>query len=335
MGDKRWTKAYKAEIRDSRVGSTITLSRALARLQVQPAVLVNGSAIGYYGSRGDERLTEDSAPGQGFLAEVVQDWEAATAPASQAGIRVVHARTGLVVSDSGGAFGRLLPIFGYGLGGRVGSGSQYWSFISLRDEVRALERCLTDATLAGPVNLVAPHAITNREATAAIAQEVRRPAFLPVPALALKAVLGEFADDILASQNVVPQRLADAGFTWQDPTIGVPWPRPGSDPEVRAMTPAQPRTRTPPSIGIPSTAATSSQTALPGRLCRGFACAQATRRAGRVGDVSHCQGDPTTPGMVRGRSPDSGAGKGRGRATAAAGELLVGDRWGRAMSVLS
>lgn len=220
VGDKRWTKAYKAEIRDSRVGSTITLSRALARLQVQPAVLVNGSAIGYYGSRGDERLTEDSAPGQGFLAEVVQDWEAATAPASQAGIRVVHARTGLVVSDSGGAFGRLLPIFKYGLGGRVGSGSQYWSFISLRDEVRALERCLADATLAGPLNLVAPHAITNREATAAIAQEVRRPAFLPVPALALKAVLGEFADDILASQNVVPQRLADAGFTWQDPTIG-------------------------------------------------------------------------------------------------------------------
>ena len=138
VGDKRWTKAYKAEIRDSRVGSTITLSRALARLQVQPAVLVNGSAIGYYGSRGDERLTEDSAPGQGFLAEVVQDWEAATAPASQAGIRVVHARTGLVVSDSGGAFGRLLPIFKYGLGGRVGSGSQYWSFISLRDELGIL-----------------------------------------------------------------------------------------------------------------------------------------------------------------------------------------------------
>lgn len=219
VGDKRWTKAYKAEIRDSRVFSTITLARALARLEVAPSVLVNGSAIGFYGSRGDELLTEDSAPGEGFLAEVVQDWEAATAPASQAGIRVVHARTGLVVSDAGGAFGRLLPIFKYGLGGRVGSGSQYWSFISLRDEVRALEHCLTDATLAGPVNLVAPQAVTNREVTAAIAQEVRRPAFLPVPALALKAVLGEFADDILASQNVVPRSLGAAGFTWLDPTI--------------------------------------------------------------------------------------------------------------------
>jgi uncharacterized protein (TIGR01777 family) len=219
VGDKRWTKSYKTEIRDSRVFSTITLARALGRLHEPTAVLVNGSAIGYYGSRGDELLTEDSAPGDGFLAEVVQDWEAATAPASQAGIRVVHARTGLVVSDGGGAFGRLLPIFKYGLGGRVGSGSQFWSFISLRDEVSALERCITDESLAGPVNLVAPHAVTNREVTGAIAHEVRRPAFLPVPALALKAVLGEFADDILASQNVVPQRLAATGFTWQDPTI--------------------------------------------------------------------------------------------------------------------
>lgn len=219
VGDKRWTKAYKAEIRDSRVFSTITLARALTRLDEAPQVLVNGSAIGYYGSRGDELLPESATPGEGFLAEVVQDWEAATAPASEAGIRVVHARTGLVVSESGGAFGRLLPIFKYGLGGRVGSGSQYWSFISLRDEVRALEFCLADASLTGAVNLVAPQAVTNREVTSAIAHQVRRPAFLPVPALALKAALGEFADDILASQNVVPERLTEAGFEWQDPTI--------------------------------------------------------------------------------------------------------------------
>lgn len=219
VGDKRWTKAYKAEIRDSRVHGTITLSRALARLEKKPAVLVNGSAIGYYGNSGVAPVTEDSPPGTGFLADVVVDWEAATSPAEDAGIRVVHARTGLVVSAKGGAFGRLLPIFKYGLGGRVGSGSQFWSFISLRDEVRALEFCLEQEALAGAVNLVAPHALTNKDVTQAIADSVHRPAFLPVPAIALKAALGEFAEDILASQNVVPVRLNEAGFTWLDPTI--------------------------------------------------------------------------------------------------------------------
>lgn len=219
VGDKRWTKSYKKEIRESRVHGTVTLSRALARLKSRPAVLVNGSAIGYYGDCGPEPLTERSPAGSGFLAEVVVDWEAATKPAEEAGIRVVHARTGLVVSPDGGAFGRLISIFKYGVGGRVGSGDQYWSFISLRDEVRALEYCLHNASLAGAVNLVAPHAVTNREVTKAIAQLVRRPAFLPVPALALKAALGEFAEDILSSQNVVPQVLQESGFTWLDPTV--------------------------------------------------------------------------------------------------------------------
>ena len=219
VGDKRWTRAYKKEIRDSRVLGTITLARAMARLEKKPAVLVNGSAIGYYGDAGPQPVDEDSPAGEGFLADVVVEWESATSPASDAGIRVVHARTGLVVSADGGAFGRLMPIFRYGLGGRVGSGEQYWSFISLRDEVRALEFCLENGSLHDAVNLVAPHAITNKDVTKALSASLHRPAFLPVPALALKAALGEFADDILASQNVVPRRLTEAGFTWVDPSI--------------------------------------------------------------------------------------------------------------------
>lgn len=218
VGDKRWTKAYKREIRDSRVLGTITLARAIARSAQPPKVLINGSAIGYYGNSGPEPVTESSPPGEGFLADVVVDWEKATSPASDAGVRVAMIRTGLVVSAEGGAFGRLLPIFKYGLGGRVGSGEQFWSFISLRDEVRAIEFLLNNE-LSGPINLVAPHAVTNRDVTRALAKSVHRPAFLPVPALALKAVLGEFADDILASQNVVPAVLNEAGFEWLDPTI--------------------------------------------------------------------------------------------------------------------
>ena len=219
VGDKRWTKAYKKEIRDSRVLTTETLSRVMAAMSTKPKALINGSAIGYYGDAGPAPVTETSPPGEGFLADVVVEWEAATEPASAAGIRVVHARTGLVVSSKGGAFGRLIAIFKYGVGGRVGSGNQYWSFISLRDEVRALQFCAAHDSLTGPVNLVAPEAVTNREVTKAIAGLLRRPAFLPVPALALKAALGEFASDILASQNVVPAKLEQAGFTWLDPTI--------------------------------------------------------------------------------------------------------------------
>jgi len=218
VGDRRWTKAYKREIRDSRVLGTITLARAMSQATKPPKVLINGSAIGFYGNSGAQPVDESSPAGSGFLAEVVVDWEQATSPAAEAGIRVVNIRTGLVVSAQGGAFGRLMPIFKYGLGGRVGSGDQFWSFISLRDEVRAIEFCL-ESDISGPVNLVAPQAVTNRDVTRALAASVHRPAFLPVPALALKAVLGEFADDILASQNVVPTRLQDAGFTWLDPTI--------------------------------------------------------------------------------------------------------------------
>lgn len=219
VGGKRWTKAYKAEIRDSRVLGTRTLAQAMVKANDGPKVLLNGSAIGYYGNAGAAPVTETSSPGTGFLADVVVAWEAATQPASQAGIRVVNLRTGLVVSPDGGAFGRLLPIFKYGLGGRVGSGNQYWSFISLRDEVAAILACLDQDSYSGPVNLVAPRAVTNADVTKALAAALRRPAFLPVPSLALKAALGEFAEDILASQNVVPTVLEQHGFHWQDPSI--------------------------------------------------------------------------------------------------------------------
>ena len=218
VGDHRWTDQYKKEIRDSRVLGTTTLSRALADLPSKPAVLVSGSAIGYYPDS-PHPVTEESGPGDGFLSQVVVEWEAATAPAAEAGIRVVKARTGLVVSKDGGAFGRLIPIFRYGIGGRVGSGKQYWSYISLRDEVSALEFALTNPSLVGPVNLVAPHAVTNAEATKALGGFLGRPSFLPVPAFALKVALGEFAEDILGSQNVVPAALTAAGFTWRDDTL--------------------------------------------------------------------------------------------------------------------
>lgn len=218
VGDHRWTERYKQEILDSRVGSTDTLARAAAAMDEPPQVLVNASAIGYYGDTADREVDEASPVGEGFLAEVVQAWEAAAAPAEQAGIRVALPRTGLVVSGRGGAWQRLFPIFRAGVGGRLGSGRQYWSWISLRDEVAAL-RFLIDGDLAGPVNLVAPRALTNREVTGAMGEVLGRPTVLPVPGFALKAVLGEFSSEVLGSIRVRPGVLTDAGFTWQDPGI--------------------------------------------------------------------------------------------------------------------
>jgi uncharacterized protein (TIGR01777 family) len=218
VGDHRWTERYKQEIRESRVGSTDTLARAAAAMDEPPQVLVNASAIGFYGDTGDREVDEASPGGAGFLAEVVQAWEAAAAPAQQAGIRVALPRTGLVVSSRGGAWQRLFPIFRAGVGGRLGSGRQYWSWISLRDEVAAL-RLLIDGDLAGPVNLVAPRALTNREVTAAMGEVLRRPAVLPVPGFALKAALGEFSSEVLGSIRVRPAALERSGFAWQDPGI--------------------------------------------------------------------------------------------------------------------
>jgi len=218
VGDHRWTESYKREILQSRVQGTSTIARAMAALDPKPRALVCGSAIGYYGNRGDTLLDETSAPGTGFLADVVVAWEAAAAPAQEAGIRTTFARTGLVVAKGGGAFAKLMPIFRLGAGGKVGSGSQYWSFISLSDEIDALTHLL-ESDLSGPVNLTAPTPVTNAEATAALGKLLHRPALLPVPAFALKAVLGEFADDVLSSARVLPRVLEADGFTFSQPTI--------------------------------------------------------------------------------------------------------------------
>lgn len=219
VGDKRWTDAYKAEILNSRVNGTTTIASAMASLNPRPRVLVSGSAIGFYGDTGDREVTEESPQGAGFLADVVGQWEASTAAAREAGIRVPLARTGLVVSSKGGAWKRLLPIFKLGAGGKIGSGRQYWSFISLADEVSALTALLEDDSYDGPINLTAPNPVTNAEATKAMGSVLGRPTFLPVPAAALKVALGEFSEDVLGSQRVLPRRLEAAGFPWNDPTI--------------------------------------------------------------------------------------------------------------------
>ncbi len=219
VGDHRWTDAYKAEILNSRVRGTDAIARAAAALDPKPSVLVCGSAIGYYGDTGDRAVDESAAQGAGFLADVVAQWEAAALPAEAAGIRVAFARTGLVVSSKGGAWKRILPIFKAGLGGKLGSGAQYWSYISLRDEVAALIALLDDARFVGPVNLTAPDPVTNAEVTTAMGQVLGRPTLLPVPGFALKIALGEFSSDVLGSQRIIPGVLESAGFTWSDPTI--------------------------------------------------------------------------------------------------------------------
>jgi uncharacterized protein len=219
VGDKRWTPAYKAEIRSSRVLGTTTIAQAMAALEPRPRVLVCGSAIGFYGDTGDRAVDEQSPQGAGFLADVVAEWEASAGAAEAAGIRVTYARTGLVVSDEGGAWKRLLPIFKLGAGGRIGSGRQYWSFITLRDEVSALIALLEDESFTGPVNLTAPTPVTNAQVTQAMGSALGRPTLLPVPSFALKIALGEFSEDVLASQRVLPTVLEEHGFTWADPSI--------------------------------------------------------------------------------------------------------------------
>jgi uncharacterized protein len=218
VGEKRWTDDYKRVLRDSRVLGTRTLVRALTSLDPLPRVLVSGSAIGYYGDRGDEKLTETSGKGDGFLADLVQAWETEADPAREAGIRVVHPRTSLVMARSGGAFAQILLLARLGLAGPLGNGKQWWSWISLPDEVAALQY-LIDSDLAGPVNLTAPAPAPNIEVIRALAKALHRPALVPAPAFALRAVLGEFAGDILASQRVVPTRLTESGFTYQHPTL--------------------------------------------------------------------------------------------------------------------
>ncbi|MET7301840.1 TIGR01777 family oxidoreductase [Embleya sp. NPDC005575] len=219
IGDKRWTAAYKRELRDSRVLGTAAVSRALAALEPAPRVLLSGSAMGFYGDTGDREVDESSPAGSGFLADLCTEWEAATAPAVEAGIRVAHLRTGLVMSRSGGTLSRMIPLVKAGLGGRLGSGRQYWSFISLADEVAAIRHALDHPELAGPINLTAPHPVTNAEATKALGKALHRPTVLAVPAFALRTALGGFGTEILTGQRVLPKALLTSGFTFQHPTI--------------------------------------------------------------------------------------------------------------------
>ncbi|MGW2346847.1 TIGR01777 family oxidoreductase [Streptomyces sp. NPDC001661] len=219
VGDHRWTAAYKREIRDSRVLGTQTLARAAAGLDTPPRVFLNGSAVGYYGDTGARTVDETAPAGDGFLPSVCVEWEAAAAPAHQAGIRTVFARTGLVVARGGGAWGKLFPLFKAGLGGRMGDGRQYWSYIALADHVAALRHLLDAGDVAGPVNLTAPQPATNREVTEAMGRVLRRPAVLPVPSFALRAVLGEMAGDVLGSTRAVPTRLLESGFEFAHPGV--------------------------------------------------------------------------------------------------------------------
>ncbi|MEU9008382.1 TIGR01777 family oxidoreductase [Streptomyces sp. NPDC048479] len=219
VGARRWTDAYRKEIRDSRVLGTAAIAEAVAGLDVPPRVLVCGSAIGYYGDTGERAVDEGAPPGDGFLAKMCVEWEEAAAPAEEAGVRTAFARTGLVVARKGGAWGRMFPLFKAGLGGRLGNGRQYWSFIALHDEVAALRHILDTESLSGPVNLTAPDPVTNREVTAAMGRALHRPTAFAVPAPALRIALGELAGDILSSQRVLPARLLESGFSFAFPGV--------------------------------------------------------------------------------------------------------------------
>ena len=212
----RWTAAKKAKIRDSRVVGTFNLSSALAQAQDKPQVFVCGSAIGYYGNRGDEVLREESAPGVGFLAEVCQDWEEATTPAVRADIRTAHIRTGVVLSPKGGALGAMLAPFKMGLGGRIGGGQQWLSWIDVRDMVGAIHHILKNDLIQGPVNMVAPKPVRNEEFAKILAGVLSRPAIFPLPAFAVKLFFGEMGEDLLlGSQKVEASKLISTGYPFR------------------------------------------------------------------------------------------------------------------------
>ena len=212
----RWTPERKAAIRESRLRGTGLLAQVLAGLPSRPRVLVSASAVGYYGNRGDEVLTEASTAGTGFLAGLCREWEAAAGAARSAGIRVVHPRFGIVLSGRGGVLAKIVPIFRLGAGGPLASGRQYLPWVAIDDAVGAVLLALERGNVAGPVNVVAPQAVTNREFTAALARAVGRPAMLPVPAAALRAMFGDMADEaLLASQRVEPVLLRAAGYDFR------------------------------------------------------------------------------------------------------------------------
>jgi len=219
----RWTEKAKAEIRLSRIEGTATIARAAAQAFQQsgkPHAMICSSAIGYYGSRGDEELTEESEAGLGFLAEVCRDWERAAQPAATAGVRVAHLRTALVLAPTGGALAAMLPAFRFGVAGKLGCGRQWWSWISLRDAARAFALAIDNEHAHGALNLAAPHPVTNAEFTRTLGRVLHRPTLLALPAFALRALGGEMAEEmLLGGQRVIPTRLLEAGFNFEDPEL--------------------------------------------------------------------------------------------------------------------
>jgi uncharacterized protein (TIGR01777 family) len=220
IGDKRWSAAYRKEILDSRTDTTALLAKTIASLSRKPSVFLSGSAIGIYGARNDEQLTEVSTHGTGFLAEVCEQWEAAAKPAVDAGVRTVYLRTGIVLSPKGGALKKLLPLFKLGVGGKFGNGKQWQSWISIDDEIGAIEYLLT-ANVSGAVNLTAPNPVTNAEFTKVLASVLKRPAIVPVPTFAPKVLLGgELADALLfTGQRVIPAALNASGYAFKHTTL--------------------------------------------------------------------------------------------------------------------
>ena len=214
VGDKRWSKKYKSEILNSRLLGTTAIAHAVS--EVKPQVFISASAIGWYGESGNRAVIETDRVGDDFLAAVCREWEGAADLA--AGVRTVKIRTGLVLDPTGGALGKMLPLFRLGLGGKLGSGKQWWSWITLHDVIRAISFIL-EKNIQGPVNLTSPNPVTNQEFTSALARAMHRPALFPAPAIALKIALGGFSSEVLGSKKVIPQTLTDAGFTWDYPHI--------------------------------------------------------------------------------------------------------------------
>jgi len=214
VGDKRWTKKYKSEILNSRLMGTTTIANAVAELK--PQVFISASAIGWYGESGNRAVVESDRVGDDFLAAVCREWEAAADLAGD--VRTVKIRTGLVLDPTGGALGKMLPLFRLGFGGKLGSGKQWWSWITLHDQIRAIVFALENK-ISGPVNVTSPNPVTNQEFTSALARALHRPAVFPAPAIALRIALGGFSSEVLGSKKVIPSVLQDAGFTWDYPHI--------------------------------------------------------------------------------------------------------------------
>ena len=214
VGDKRWNKKYKAEILNSRLLGTTAIAAAVAELK--PQVFISASAIGWYGESGNRAVVENDRYGDDFLATVCREWEAAADLSGD--VRTVKLRTGLVLDPTGGALGKMLPLFRFGLGGKLGSGKQWWSWITLHDQIRAIVFALENP-ISGPINLTTPNPVTNQEFTSALARAMHRPALFPSPAFALKIALGGFSSEVLGSKKVIPQALQEAGFVWDYPHI--------------------------------------------------------------------------------------------------------------------